>query len=143
MKIDAENTAGGWTMEGYRLSSGRFFNPNRRIVGINPDLEIFGGYDSPVYMEPDPNVSPGEISDLGWTPEEKSELADYMIALWGAFREKTLAKKAEVGDEGPGPVSQQIYVAPVATPFPARDEDPPAPWVKVTDFSGPVRTGGK
>jgi hypothetical protein len=91
MKQDNDTDPWGNRHEGFRLSSGRFINPNGLIVGINPKLEVFEGYDSRLYEleQSDEDVMPDEIGyEPGWTPEECAELADFMIELWRQFREK-------------------------------------------------------
>ena len=65
----------------YTLASGREFYANRGIVGIRPSepgkyLEISEGYDGELYDRDE---------DAPWTPEERRELANYMIGLWNAF----------------------------------------------------------
>ena len=50
------------------LSSGKRLFANRGILGISPAGEISEGYDGGVYDE--------------FTPEERAELAEYMIGLW-------------------------------------------------------------
>jgi hypothetical protein len=71
--------------DGYTLSSGRRLYANRGIVGINPEMEVYEGYDgkiyTTIYTRP---LFPGEIS--GWSHEEKCELADFMISLWTKFK---------------------------------------------------------
>jgi len=62
------------------LSSGRQFYANCGIIGLSPhDDHVHEGYDGPVWMDMD---------DDTWTPEEKRELATYMIALWMRWRER-------------------------------------------------------
>jgi len=66
--------------DSYTLSTGRKFYANHGILGISPgegfDEEYFGcseGYD-------------GSVSTRDWTPEERRELADAMIAVWTEFK---------------------------------------------------------
>jgi hypothetical protein len=61
----------------FKLSSGRVVHANRGLVGINPRLEVSQGYDGNIYIEDD---------DEPWTPEERAELADAMIARWQEFK---------------------------------------------------------
>lgn len=57
------------TKDGFRLTTGREFYANRNLLSIG----IF-------------DVHPGETDEYeGWTPAEKAELADYMIAPWAQF----------------------------------------------------------
>lgn len=58
----------------YILSTGRKFYANNGIVGISPDLRIYEGYD-------------GGPDDKNWSPEERRELADFMIGLWQRYKE--------------------------------------------------------
>ena len=47
---------------------------NCGIIGLSPELKVYDGYD-------------GEFSyDDMVTPEEKAELADYMIDLWTQYK---------------------------------------------------------
>ena len=57
------------------FSTGKEIYANHGIVGINPSLGIFEGYDDDLYPE-------------SFTKDEKIELADYMIGLWKKFREE-------------------------------------------------------
>lgn len=61
----------------YVLSTtGRQFYANRGLiscVAIQGGFEIGEGYD-------------GDVSVDDWTPEERAELADFMIAQWQAFK---------------------------------------------------------
>lgn len=54
--------------------SGRTICPNRKIIGINPKLETFGGYDD-------------ALTDFGppLADDERKELAEYMIGLWKKY----------------------------------------------------------
>jgi hypothetical protein len=67
------------TDDGYKFEcTGRGFYANNCIVGIAPDTDGTGvsiseGYDGGI-----------DIDDM--TPEEKIELADYMINLWQQFK---------------------------------------------------------
>jgi len=56
-------------------TTGREFYANCHIVGINPALELYEGYDGEVYWD-----------DLPLTQPEREELADYMIGLWTQFK---------------------------------------------------------
>jgi len=63
--------------DGYKLSSGREFSANCGIIGLSPKeeygWEVHEGYDGGIY-------------DEEWTPDEKRELADFMIDLWQKFK---------------------------------------------------------
>lgn len=60
-------------------STGRVIYAYRDIIGIDPDGAVFSGYDD--------NVD-DEDSDSPFTREERAELADYMIGLWTAYKER-------------------------------------------------------
>lgn len=57
------------------FSTGRRETANLGIVGLGPDLTISEGYD-------------GGFNERDWTPDERRELADYMIAQWTAYRDQ-------------------------------------------------------
>lgn len=61
---------------GFLLSTGREVYAWANVVGIDPNLEVFSGYDDDVVR---PN-------DNDWTAAEKAELADHMIELWTRFK---------------------------------------------------------
>jgi hypothetical protein len=61
--------------DGFVLDSGREFYANNNIIGLGPNLEVSEGHDG------------GVVCD-DWIPQERAELADYMIALWMAFKVK-------------------------------------------------------
>lgn len=71
MKV-AEDDKRHW--DEYQLSSGRFVYANNYYIGINPDMELSEGYD-------------GGVDDHKWSPEERRELADFMIGLWTKYKE--------------------------------------------------------
>lgn len=69
------------TDDGYKFeSTGRTFDANRSIIGINPLLEISEGYDGHIVFEDE------DYNELELTKEERTELADYMIKLWQEFK---------------------------------------------------------
>lgn len=60
------------------LSTGRVLTPYGGIVGIDPGLTTYYGYDGELFeYEKDP------------THQERIELADLMIARWQAFKDAT------------------------------------------------------
>jgi hypothetical protein len=63
------------------FSSGREFYANRGVIGLSDDLYVSQGYDGGL------DAWPSEGTTHFMTPEERRELADYMIALWTKFRE--------------------------------------------------------
>jgi hypothetical protein len=76
----------------FELSTGRRFYANGNIVGIDPDLNLSGGYDNGLDTEYGGYTSGEEGPTFGpWTIAEKVELADYMIALWTRYRALALS----------------------------------------------------
>jgi hypothetical protein len=77
-------------MDEIRLGSGRVLSANRGLISINANLEIAEGYDGDL-----PDVTRHEWQDdSDWATADKLsaaeqiELADRMIALWQAFRDR-------------------------------------------------------
>lgn len=71
------------------FSTGRRADANNGIVGISEGygrLWITEGYDGPLDDDIDDD---GDLSP--WTPAERQELAEYMIALWTRYRDETPA----------------------------------------------------
>lgn len=66
-----------------RFSTGKTLSPNRGIVGISPDLEVFDGYDGRVTGE--------YRNDGDLTTAELIELADHIIARWQSFKAMRLS----------------------------------------------------
>lgn len=63
--------------DGYLLeSTGRTFYAHCGLLSPGADGELMEGYDGTVWA--------GE--DEPWTPEERAEIADFMIAEWQAFK---------------------------------------------------------
>ena len=58
----------------YEFSTGKRFYANAGLIGICPSGEVAEGYD-------------GDVSTSSFTPDERRELADYMIALWQQFKD--------------------------------------------------------
>jgi len=61
----------------FEFSTGKYFSANEGIIGINSGLETYEGYDG----------------SLDWlrgyfTPEERMELADYMIGLCEKYKKE-------------------------------------------------------
>ena len=54
-------------------TTGRHVYAHAAIIGIDPALAISYGYDGGFYAP-------------GWTKEEHTELANYMIGLWTEYR---------------------------------------------------------
>ena len=72
----------------FTLSTGRVFYANNLIVGISMSgcegnvLMLAEGYD-------------GNVDTLSWTPAERRELADFMIDLWGKWRDVAVTLPVE------------------------------------------------
>lgn len=64
MKIDGDDLI---------FSTGKKVYANNGIIGISPSGEISEGYD-------------GDIDTENLTPEEKLELANYMLVKWESFK---------------------------------------------------------
>ena len=81
---------------GYILSSGREVYANHGLLSIIRDddepggFEVGEGYDGTVAVDGIQDWStPGAWSEPPWTPEERAEVADHMIALWQSFKDAT------------------------------------------------------
>jgi len=73
-------------MNNFELSTGRRFSANCEYIGIarrSGQWSISEGYDGHIYVD----AGWSEDDADRWTPAEKAELADYMIALWQEFRD--------------------------------------------------------
>ena len=57
------------------FSSGTKAYAFANIIGINPELELSYGYDS-------------SFDEFDLSKQDRCELADYMISLWQAFKDK-------------------------------------------------------
>lgn len=68
MKIDKNKFGIAYAV----FSSGRRSYVNNGIIGISPEGKIYVGYDGSF--------------DFDLTPEERQELADYMIEQWTKFK---------------------------------------------------------
>jgi hypothetical protein len=63
----------------YILDSGRTLDANQAIVGINPDLDTYEGYDGGF----GPDASAIEYcGEKPLTKDERDEIARFMIDLW-------------------------------------------------------------
>lgn len=76
-----KNDEGG----GYILSTGRHVKDGAGGIGIDDRLEVSAGHDQYLDME-GASFYDDNLNDAPWTPEEKVELADFMIGLWAQFR---------------------------------------------------------
>ncbi len=61
-------------------STGRYASAHADIIGIDDEGNTFAGYDNDFDADGD------EPNDF--TPEERRELADFMIARWTVYRTK-------------------------------------------------------
>ena len=66
---------------GFIFSTGRQCSANNNIIGINPELDVSDGYDGGFSI-----VDEEDAWEKTLTTEERTELADYMIGLWTAYR---------------------------------------------------------
>ena len=72
------------TENGYTLSTGRKIDAHDGILGICPeDSGLFNGYDDRNYFGLDDDDEYGQL-----TPEERSEIASFMSALWLEWAQK-------------------------------------------------------
>lgn len=79
-------------MSDFVLSTGRSFYANNGILGLDEDLNLYGGYDGKISLE---NYSFDSDSMLPeFKPEEITEIADIMITRWQAFKRKHGAGKS-------------------------------------------------
>ncbi len=70
-------------------STGRIIYANRGIIGVDPNGDVFGGYDDEVWAAG--IQKEWDEDDPPFTREERIELADYMIGLWTAYKERDAA----------------------------------------------------
>ena len=66
----------------FQFSTGTEVYCHAQTFGIDPGLNLAGGFD-------------GGVDDREWTPDERKELADYMIGLWTKYREKAHVPRPE------------------------------------------------
>ncbi len=74
----------------YQLTSGRRLTASYSgVIGLQPtELAVHVGYDGDVDgLSPVPDGV--EASTTPWTPAERAELADFMIAAWQRFKGAT------------------------------------------------------
>ena len=77
--------------------SGRSFQANRLIIGLNPQGEVGEGADGDIDLAGNApewfkeETDPYYVQQLAayFTREEKRELADFMIELWGKYKSRT------------------------------------------------------
>ncbi len=61
------------------------------VIGINRDGNVFGGYDDEVWAAGNQPPDTDGGCDPPFTREERTELANYMIGLWTAYKEQDAA----------------------------------------------------
>ena len=66
----------------YTLSTGRTFYANNGILGIDPKLRIFDGYDGEFHQENNPRDDEADYPDVRWTQAERAEIAAEMVRRW-------------------------------------------------------------
>jgi hypothetical protein len=72
------------------LSTGRRVYAHGGILGLSPDDDsVAEGLDGHIDCD-----RHDEFNTQPWTDAERAELADYMIALWIAWKERNTAKPA-------------------------------------------------
>ncbi len=65
------------------LSGGRTFYANRGLLSLSEDGTVFEGYDGSIRFLDDDLRSDGD--EKPWTPEERKEISDFMVARWTAW----------------------------------------------------------
>ena len=73
--------------EVYVLSGGRKIDANKGLISISEEGWLYEGYDSTLAEAISPEEHEYEPLALHWTPEERAEVADHMIARWTKFKE--------------------------------------------------------
>lgn len=68
--------------EDFYFSTGRVICANKGIIGLNPNLETYEGYDAPLFLY-----------GIQLDQQERIELADYMISLWTKYKEQDDSEK--------------------------------------------------
>lgn len=73
------------------FSTGREKNAHGGIIGLSPDMQVTDGYDGEFYRPKESWMDDDDYSEyVRLTPEERVELADYMITAWKRFRSKAI-----------------------------------------------------
>jgi len=65
------------------LSSGRTFEANRGLLSLSEDGVVHDGYDGSFDFLPDDIRDDDDMQP--WTPAERREIAEYMVARWAAW----------------------------------------------------------
>lgn len=71
------------------FSDGRTRRCYGGIVGLNPDLHPTYGSDGEFYLRGEGAFETSGDEGEPFTPEQRAELADYMIGLWQAFKRQS------------------------------------------------------
>lgn len=77
-------------------STKRIIYAYRSIIGTNPNGDVFGGYDDEVWAAGNRPLDTSGGCDPPFTRAERIELADYMIGLWTAYKERDAAGQPAV-----------------------------------------------
>ena len=72
------------------FSSGRRRSANGGVIGLSSELDVSGGWDDGFWM---PDGEDWRLPEDRIEKEDLIELADYMIALWTAFRTAQVVSK--------------------------------------------------
>ncbi len=70
------------------FSSGRRARAYNNVIGLTPGFRLTYGFDG-VFM---PQWQDSDEEDPEFTPQEKAEIADYMISLWREFKRRSEGK---------------------------------------------------
>jgi len=99
------------------LSSGRTFEANRGLLSLSEDGVVHDGYDGSFDFLPDDIRDDDDMQP--WTPAERREIAEYMIARWAAWggtvrgetmRERLVYRLVQALSAEPFPVSDGDFV---------------------------------
>ena len=77
-----------YTGNGYEMSTGRKLYANRGLLSVMPDAKnepaVYDGYDGCIE-----GTGRGDWEDeMPFTPEERREMADYVIAQWNKWADQ-------------------------------------------------------
>ncbi len=71
----------------YTLKSGRRVYADSGSIGINPALDATDGWEGTLHVRVVHGMTPKEMDAcMTFTPEERAEIADYMIGLWQQWK---------------------------------------------------------
>lgn len=72
-------------------STGRIIYAHLSVIGMDPTGGVFSGYDDEVWAAGNHPPDTDGGCDPPFTRAERIELADYMIGLWTAYKERDAA----------------------------------------------------